>query len=381
VAPKTRQGGTVSKALRWLRWGLIGVVALGAVLVAVGLVYRSICQWRIAVATRIEAANGIESLEAVELGGVEQWIYLRGHDRDKPVLLFLHGGPGSPEMPLARAFGLRLEEHFVVVHWDQRASGKSAGEEVPPGSLTVDRFVADTVELIDRLRDRFDEERVYLLGHSWGSVLGTLVARDHPELLHAYIGMGQMVDLRLNEKVSYRFVEERARETGNEDALAELSELTPPYEHDPSELMVQRKWLDRFGGAIHDGSMIPFVLRGMLSPEYSLGEVFTVIVSLGDLVEQMYGQMLAVDFIEQAPRLDVPVYFLTGRHDYNTPFELVERYYEILEAPHKEIVWFENSAHSPNLEEPERFQDVLIHKILPETHPGARRAPEDGGRP
>ncbi len=357
----------MSGVLRWLKRGLVGVFLLAVALVAAGLVYRSVLQWRVAAATRIEAANGIESLEAVELGDVEQWIYLRGHDRDKPVLLFLHGGPGSPEMPFAREFGLRLEEHFVVVHWDQRASGKSAGKEVPPNSLTVERFVADAVELIDRLRDRFDEERVYLLGHSWGSVLGTLVARDHPELLHAYIGMGQVVNMRLNEEISHRFVEERAREAGNESALAEISGLTPPYENDASELMVQRKWLDRFGGAVHDGSLLPFILRGMLSPEYSLRDVVAIITSLGGLVEEMWGQMLEVDFIEQAPRLDVPVYFLTGRHDYNTPFELVERYYEILEAPHKEIVWFEHSAHMPNLEEPERFQDVLIDQILPET--------------
>jgi pimeloyl-ACP methyl ester carboxylesterase len=360
------------RGLHWLKRGLLVLLALVVAVVAAGLLYRSYAQWRIAAETRITAPNGIESLETVELGSVTQWIYVRGKNRDNPVLLFLHGGPGSPELPLAREFGLQLEEHFVVVHWDQRASGKSAGEEVPPGSLTIERYVADTLELIDFLRTRFEEERIYLLGHSWGSVLGTLVARDRPELLHAYVGMGQVVSMRSNEQISYEFVMRRALETGNENAIGELSPLTPPYEADVSELFVQRKWLEHFGGVVHEGSMLPFVLRGVLSPEYSLLEVLTVVPSLlrGDLTKKMYAEMLGVNFLEQARRLEVPVYFLTGRYDHDTPFELVEQYYEVLEAPRKEIIWFERSAHIPNLEEPERFQEVLISRILRETYRG-----------
>jgi len=359
--------------LHWLKRGLLVLLAVLAAVTAVGLLYRSYAQWRIAAGTRITAPGGIESLESVELGGVRQWIYLRSEDRNNPVLLSLHGGPGSPELPLARDFGLRLEEHFVVVHWDQRASGKSAGEEVPPGSLTIEGFVADTLELIDFLRARFEEERIYLLGHSWGSILGTLVARDHPERLHAYVGMGQVVNMRSNEQLSYEFALRRAREMGDEVAIRELSRLRPPYEADVSELFVQRRWLDRFGGVVHDGSMLPFILRGALSPEYSLLDVLTVLPSLlrGDLVKAMYAEMLEVNFLEQARRLEVPVYFLTGRYDYDTPFELVEQYFEVLEAPRKEIIWFERSAHAPNLEEPERFQEVLISRVLRDTYPGA----------
>ncbi len=361
--------------IRCIRWGVIAVSALVALAIVGGLAYRSLSQWRIAASTRIDSPHGIESLEAVELGGVRQWLYLRGQDRDAPVLLFVHGGPGSPEMPLARSFGLRLEEHFVVVHWDQRASGKSALETVPPESLTIERYVADAVELIELLRSRFDEQRVYLVGHSWGSLIGTLVARDRPELLHAYVGLGQVVDMRRNEEISHRFVLERARETGNHQAIEELEPLRPPYDHDLAELMVQRRWLDRFGGGIHEGSMAPFIVRGTLSPEYSLWELYSTLESMKGLLEQLWGQMADVDLIAQAPRLDVPVYFLTGRHDYNTPFELVEEYFEVLEAPHKEIVWFEHSAHSPNLEEPERYQAVLIDEILPATHPRQASTP------
>lgn len=363
----------LARALHWLKRGALALLAVVVAVVAVGLLYRSYAQWRIAAGTRITSPNGIESLESVELGNVRQWIYVRGEDRDNPVLLFLHGGPGSPELPLAREFGLQLEEHFVVVHWDQRASGKSAGEEVPPESLTIERYVADALELIDLLCTRFEEERIVLLGHSWGSILGTLVARDHPELLHAYVGMGQVVSMRSNEQISFEFVMRRARETGSEDAIGELSQLTPPYEANVSELFVQRKWLEHFGGVVHEGSMLPFILRGVLSPEYSLQEVLTVVPSLfrGDLVREMYAEMLEVNFLEQARRFEVPVYLLTGRYDYDTPFELVERYFEVLEAPHKEMIWFERSAHAPNLEEPERFQEVLISRILRETTRGA----------
>ncbi len=361
-------------SLRGLVAALGGAIAFGGALGAIALLYRWVSRRRIAASTRIQDEAGIESLEAVELGGVQQWIYLRGQDRQKPLLLFLHGGPGSAEMPLARDFGLHLEAHFVVVHWDQRESGKSLNSGTPAASLTIDQYVSDTVELIELLRSRFGQERVYLVGHSWGTILGTVVARDRPELLHAYVGMGQVVDMRLGAEVAQRFVVDHATKTGNRRALSELSALVPPFEDDVDGLMVQGKWVYKFGGGVHDGSMLPFLLRGLLSPEYSLGEILSVLRSFGALIKgPLYAQMLAVDFLSQAPSIDVPTYFLVGRHDYNTPHELVERYCELLEAPSKEIIWFEHSAHMPNLEEPARFQEVLINKILPETFPGSDR--------
>jgi pimeloyl-ACP methyl ester carboxylesterase len=357
----------MNNVLRWLTRGLIGFVVLAVVLLAVIIVFSSLSGWRIAATTRIDTPNGIESLEAVEIGGVEQTIYLRGHDRGKPVLLFVHGGPGVPEMPLARAFGLRLEEHFVVVHWDQRGAGNSCTPEISDDSLDLEQYLADTLELTNLLRSRFGVQKIYLLGHSWGSVLGALTVQRHPELFHAYVGMGQVVDMHRGEDISYRFVLERASAEGNVEALEELATVHPPYST-TQELMTQRAWLGHYHGDVYKGGGIAkFVRAVLLSPEYTIGKKLSFYGCAMNSLDQAWGDLQDIDFIRDIPRLDVPVYFFTGRHDYNTPFELVQEFSQALEAPHNEIVWFENSAHMPNLEEPDLYQELLIQKVLPET--------------
>lgn len=359
----------MNPALRWLGRGLIAVGVLALVLIGGALLYGSVSGWRLATSTRIDTPNGIESLEAVEIGGVDQTIYLRGHDRNNPVMLFVHGGPGVPETGLARTFGLRLEEHFVVVHWDQRGAGNSCSPDVPDESLRLEQYLSDTAELVNLLRSRFGVEKIYLVGHSWGSILGVLIAERHPELFHAYIGMGQVVNMERGEDISYRFVLDRAQAEGNKKALEELSAIHPPYAT-TQELMTQRAWLSHYHGDVYGGGGTSELIKGILiSPEYSIAKKLSFYGCAINSVDQAWSDVQRIDFIRYVPRLDVPVYFFAGRHDYNTPFELVEEFSRGLDAPHNEIVWFENSAHSPNLEESDRYQKILIQKILPETLP------------
>jgi pimeloyl-ACP methyl ester carboxylesterase len=353
--------------LRWFTLILIGIVVVAIALTATALVYGRVSEWRIAAATRIDTPNGIESLENVEIGGVEQTIYLRGHDQNKPVMLFVHGGPGAPEMHAARDFGLQLEEHFIVVHWDQRGAGNSCTSAVPDESLHLEQYLLDTVELVNLLRKRFDVEKIYLVGHSWGSVLGVLAAQRHPELFHAYVGIGQVVNMQRGEDISYRFAWDRAKAEGNEEALAELATVHPPYAT-TKELMTQRTWLSHYhGDSYKGGGMAKFARGVLLSPEYSIGKKLSFYGCAMNSLDQAWDDLQDLDFIRDVPELDLPVYFFTGRHDYNTPFELVEEFSRTLDAPHNEIVWFENSAHMPNLEEPELYQNLLINKVLPET--------------
>jgi len=201
--------------LKLFAWLVSGVLILILVTAGSGLGYRAWKQSSIRAATAIESNRGIESLELIELNGSIQWIYLRGHDTANPVLLFLHGGPGTVELPVARQFGLEVEKHFTVVHWDQRGAGKSRSEVFAESDLTVRTHLDDTLALVNQLRARFDQDKIYLVGHSWGSVLGTLIVRDHPDLFHAYVGMGQVVNMLDNETVSLRFVRERAEAEGN----------------------------------------------------------------------------------------------------------------------------------------------------------------------
>jgi len=350
--------------LKPIAWLVAGVMLLTIVAVAGGLGYRAWKQSDIRTATAIESASGIEALERVEVNGSSQWIFVRGHDRDNPVLLNVHGGPGVTEMWGAREIGLEVEKHFTVVHWDQRGAGKSQGEGYDLNDLTVDTFVEDTLALVHHLRDRFDQDRIYLVGHSWGTILGTLVVRDHPELFHAYVGVNQMVNLLENETVSLRYIRVQAEAEGNEEALAELEGIEPPYlEDNLDDLGVSRRWLFVYGGAVRNLSLLDALHVALTSPEYSLQDL-SAIANMGEVAGHVWPQLADIDFFTQAPELSVPVYFFVGRHDYQTPSEITERYYNALKAPHKELVWFENSAHVLKFSDPDRYQQMLIEKVL-----------------
>ena len=349
------------------------VVLLVSVLVLTGLLFLT---FRPPWTPSIEATNSIASLEDVMIGGVNQSVLIRGFDVDRPVLLWLHGGPGSPMMPVAHVLGDRLEKHFVVVHWDQRGSGRSARSTVSRESLNLEQFLSDTRELIEILRSRFDADRIFLLGHSWGSVLGLITAQRHPELLYAYIGMGQATNERRSEELGLEYVRQRARELKHEQALRELADLEPPYLDDPQKIVIQRRWLSRFGGQVYEGEPFLFwpdidrswALAALRSPEYSWSDLLRYLRASPRVRWALFHEFKQVDFMATIPRIEVPVYFLMGRHDYNMHPSLVEEYYVKLDAPKgKSLIWFENSAHSPCLEEPDRFVEVMVTRVLAET--------------
>ena len=318
-------------------------------------------------------ANSVATLEKVQIGGIDQWIIIRGHDKNNPILLFLHGGPGSIEGPFAYKFQRELEKHFLMVNWDQRGAGKSFSTKIPKESMNIKQFISDTHELIELLLKRFNKKKVYIVGHSWGSILGTLVVSRYPELIHAYIGIGQVVNILDNEKVSYQFVINEAERRGNKKALKQLKKLEPYPEKDITDtkaLRKQRKWLTKFGGVIYGKkNWWPYLKMALGSPEYSLKDIVKFVRGIKLSLETMWEKLFEIDFFKQVPELKVPIYICMGRHDYNTPFELAEKYFNQLKAPKKDFIWFESSAHMLNTEEPEKFNNLLINIILPETYP------------
>lgn len=320
----------------------------------------------------IRAENGIASLEPVVIGGAEQWILIRGYDVTNPVLVFLHGGPGSPAMPYARfSFG-GLERHFTVVTWDQRGCGKSYQAGIDPQTITLERMLSDTRELIQAMRARFGVQRVYLMGLSWGSVLGTLTARDHPELLHAYIGVGQVVDVERSIPIAHAAALARAADLGRDDAIAALSQIqVDPV--DWEQVGELGAWLEELGlGDIHDPSLLP----GFAAEAGPLTEYTAANEASEDAWQALYDAsplrtdetwLRNLDMIGQVPRLEVPVYFMAGRYDYKTPGVLAEEFLNGLDAPAgKQMFWFENSAHVPFIEERSPFHTVMIDTILAE---------------
>jgi pimeloyl-ACP methyl ester carboxylesterase len=347
--------------MRILRW--LGI-SLGIVLAVICVALGSLAL-RPASTSPIEGPDALATLERISLGGVEQTILIRGHDRTAPVLLYLHGGPGFAHLSMAPHYSEELEKHFVVVHWDQRGAGASC-EGTNWDELSLDQILADTVELSEQLATRFGGAgRIVLLGHSWGSVIGALAAQKRPDLYHAYVGLGQLVNGRRNEVLSYEWVKQEAERRDDQEALAQLRTVSPPYAG-VEPLGVQRRFLMSYGGSLYaiDRAQ-PFLWPLLFGPEYTLATRLSLPGCFNDSIDAIWGEIDDVDFLTQIPRLEVPVFFFTGRHDWNTPYPIVEEWAEVLEAPSVEIVWFEDAAHVIPLESTVEFQRQLIDKVLP----------------
>jgi len=315
-----------------------------------------------------EGNSSINSLEEILLGGARQWILIRGEDTANPILLFLHGGPGHPEMPYSHVDSKRLEEHFVVVNWDQRGAGKSHDPAKVPESMTLEQHLADTHELIQLLRTRFTKDKIFLIGHSWGSVLGLYTAYSYPDYLYAYVGMGQVVNMMDGEMISYRYTLEKAEEAGDTAAVEMLRGIgPPPYANGFRSLSVQRMLLAKYGGSVHNITLADLAAIRDNSPFYTDVDRSRFMAAFVQTCTLLWDECMGVDFFTDVPEVQVPVYFFTGRCDYQAPFELLERYYHELKAPVKQIVWFENSCHMPNLDEPELYQERLIDILLQDT--------------
>jgi proline iminopeptidase len=307
--------------------------------------------------------RAVELQQQVLLGGLPQEVLLRGADAGNPLLLILHGGPGFAEMPLFTTYNADLEQHFLVAHWDQRGAGRSYSSNIPPESMTLRQFVADALELIDWLTDRFDQEKVYLLGHSWGSLLGATLASEHPAKLHGFIGVGQLVAGLRNEQTSYEFTLSRARELQNDEALSALQALEDRYVGGLTfaDLVVQRGWLDRFGGTTNGDTGALF---DRLPPDFReeyFGERSAAAQQFSWTC--LMPEIFVTDLLRTARRFEVPVDLFLGRHDQNTPAELAVEYFDAIEAPVKELHWFENSAHLIPFEEPAKFNALLTETI------------------
>ncbi|HYN56941.1 MAG TPA: alpha/beta hydrolase [Motilibacterales bacterium] len=315
--------------------------------------------------------SSIAELTAVPIGGHEQSIMLRGHDVEAPVLLFLEGGPGGTALGSMHYAGQQLEEHFTVATWDQRGTGKSASALEPLDTFTLAQAVSDTIEVTEYLRDRFDEERIYLVGSSWGTTLGTLAVQARPDLFHAYIGSGQMVDQQETDKLMYAESVAYAQRVGNTGFADQLRAIGPPPYTDmlayPVAIASNPEWHDFTYGADHNSrSTYP---ANLLVEEYTLTETIRSAAALVDTFALMYPQLQDVDFRRDVPSLDVPVFIIEGEHEAPGRSVLAVEWFEGLSAPSKELVTFESSGHTPHLHEPGRFANYLAEVVLAQTYP------------
>ncbi len=315
-------------------------------------------------ALRADTPRTIASLERMRLGGVTQWLTVRGHDAANPLLLYVHGGPGNPDLGTIRSFVPELEERFVVVHWNQRGGGKSYSREVTDEHMTMARFVADLEELSEHLLERFDRRKLFLVGHSWGTALCMRLLIRRPELVAAYVGVNQVVDRREEELRAYRACLERARELGNAKAVAQLEALGEPQDGlfaTVDGTLVQRRWMRALGMVTCDPRLATEIGKAIaLSPEVTLRDLLALFGRLRWNMELLWREFCQVNLVREVPAVDVPVCFIAGAHDRITSPELARTYLDALRAPHKEYVLFDRSGHVACFEEPRRFFEVML---------------------
>lgn len=320
---------------------------------------------------RITAPTGVQEAYAVEIGGFRQWVNVRGQDRDNPMVLFVHGGPASPIIPTLWQFQRPLEEYFTVVNYDQRGAGRTLllnDRDAVADTLHIQRYVDDAIALAEHLRTRYHKRKLVLMAHSWGTVVAMHAALQRPDLFHAYVGIGQVINVRTNEQVSFDYGLRTAREQGNLEAVREMEAIAPYPGDQPitrERIVIARKWPQFYGGLTAYRDSSDYFYRGpRLSPDYDDAARCAInagnVLTLGRLLDEF----LQVDF-DAVQAFPIPVVMFMGRHDYTTPSEPTAAWLAKVRAPYKQGVWFEHSAHMIPWEEPGKVLVSLLEHVRP----------------
>lgn len=323
----------------------------------------------IAASQRI-APGGIDELKTVEIGGIQQWISVRGDNPSNPILLFMHGGPGSPMMPLAWTFQRPWEEFFTVVQWDQRGAGKTfvSAKQLPDSSLSLDRMQSDAEELIAWLQRTYHTDKIFLMAHSFGSIAGMRVAQHRPEWLYAYIGVGQVVNGRRNEEVSYRETLALAQAAGDAVALGELKSILPYPGAGRStplaSVFLERKWVMSYGGMMFGTKGEDQGALYALSPLYTNDDLPAIDAGAMMSVQALIPESIDVNF-DASTTFKCPVFFFAGVDDRTTPTSIVKAYYARIHAPQKQLFLVNHAAHFVVTEAPGEVLVDLVRDVRP----------------
>lgn len=315
--------------------------------------------------------QGVDEKVKLHINGIDQWVSIRGKDRRNPILLFLHGGPAAPAMPEGYTFQTPWEDYFTVVQWDQRGAGKTyranTEEAMAPG-MSVKGMTDDAEQVVTYLRERFGKQKIFLLGHSWGSILGVTLAQRHPEWFYAYISTGQVVNGRRNEEVGFNYALRKAKEEGNQTAIRELEAMAPYPGKGPltlDRIGMRSKWEMYYGGLAWGRKDYQFdVDAEELSPDYSREDLDAIDKGSLFSLNHLLPALLSADF-DHVTTFGCPVIVYVGAHDYTTPHEVTEAWYANIHAPSKKLVSFADSAHMMMQEQPGRFLMHLVTDVLP----------------
>jgi pimeloyl-ACP methyl ester carboxylesterase len=359
-----------------VKYAVVTVVSLIVAIVLAALLYRAYLQHQVAEQRAIRSPQGIASMEHVRIGGIDQWIEVRGENVNNPILLWIHGGPGVAFIPLSRSFQEPIEKHFTVVQWDQRGAGKtysSNDREQQRATMNIPQMRQDTLEVANYVRKRFGREKIFVLGHSWGSTLGLWLAHEHPELMYGYIGTGQLVSVKENREAMYRDALAAARERRNEVAIKDLEGIAP---YPPATLGFRKDeivngWAEELLGPRTSGAGFTDIKRLLWdlvsAPEYSLADDYAFVRGQQLSLNVFLPQMADLDLAKLGLDFRTPIFLFEGKQDPFCRPSLIWEYNRNIRAPQKEFVWFENAGHFPFFDQREQFADQLTQRVLPLT--------------
>ncbi|MFA6127718.1 MAG: alpha/beta hydrolase [Bacteroidales bacterium] len=305
----------------------------------------------------------------VNINGVQQGMFIMGRDSTRPVLLFVHGGPGMPEFAVSRQYPLVLENHFTVCWWEQRGAGMSYNPDIPLSSMTFEQLIADILEVTRYLRTRFGQEKIYLMAHSGGTFYAIQAAARAPELFRAYIAVSQISNQLESEKLAYNYMVDQFTKTGDRKMLKRLSRYPVTEINTPSYYVMRDAPMHRLGiGTTHE---MRSVISGVFWPvmrekSYTFRERINVWrgKAFNTKTAGLWNQLVVTDLTKKITKLEIPVYFLSGIYDYTVSYTLARNYFNQIEAPLKAFYTFKQSAHSPIFEEPGLLRQILLQDVL-----------------
>lgn len=310
-----------------------------------------------------KTGQGTMTKEYININGSKQGLIIESLNNNRPLLLFLHGGPGFPVYPVLKGSGVQLENHFDVCYWDQKGTGMSYDKNSIDTPLSVEQLVEDTLEVTRYLLNKFNKDKIFLAGHSWGTFLGALSVYKQPELYHSYIGIGQINSFKASEKESYDFMLNMAKSENDTRAYKQIEnvQFDDKFYKNRHYGQIKSKYINKYGGGFkRDGYSSMATLKDLLMcKNYTLKESINILAgsmySYNSLSEVLANNVL----IDLVPALEVPVFILHGIHDYQTTYSEGKSFYDLIDAPYKNLYTFNHSAHAPFLDEPDEFYRVL----------------------
>jgi pimeloyl-ACP methyl ester carboxylesterase len=309
--------------------------------------------------------NSIAELIDIDINGTKQRLLIRGKNINNPVLLHLHGGPGSPDHPFMKRDNFVLEDIFTICYWEQRGSGASYNKNIPVNSMTLGQIVDDGIKVTKYLQNKFNKEKIYIQGHSWGTTVGTSMVQKSPELFYAYFGVGQMANTKLSEQLSYDFTVQEAKKANDKKAIEQLKKIgSPPYKSDSDWLnavFVERPLMRKYQDAKinRNESLFKIYKAFIFYPEYSISDKLNALKGDPFSMKYLWKEAIHINLFKSIPEYKIPIYIFQGKYDKTTATSVSKKYFEFLKAPKKQYFEFEKSAHSPQLEEFKEYRSII----------------------